>query len=320
MSTQFPLSRTCTVRSPLVAVAQWGMDYTCGGITWMFPDVDPRKNSITILEAIQSSAQIAKALQATEPIRASTHRQRAQDLWRFFTDVGLLGDDFLVHDNVTGTADGSFHCCNSTAKPYCEARNTITWSYNQGMFLGAMVDLHGLTGDDSYLKMGVKNLDSVAAKMTQAIGSAHLVLREPVGLKVQDGKCNSHHDPSESAGGDLYSFKAVFMQQLPRFLSAARHLMQPDQLAVVTQLVKDSSDAAWASRTLPPFPTSDVCNQFREPPVPEGGPPKFSWDWGPLPEGEFTCMDARTQSQVLSLFVADLQIAQMLRNSVSGEA
>jgi hypothetical protein len=31
-------------------------------------------------------------------------------------------------------------------------------------------------------------------------------------------------------------------------------------------------------------------------------------------------MDARTQSQVLSLFVADLQIAQMLRNSVSGEA
>ena len=97
-----------------MAVAQWGMDYTCGGITWMFPDVDPRKNSITILEAIQSSAQIAKALQATEPIRASTHRQRAQDLWRFFTDVGLLGDDFLVHDNVTGTADGSFHCCNST--------------------------------------------------------------------------------------------------------------------------------------------------------------------------------------------------------------
>jgi hypothetical protein len=161
----------------------------------MFPDVDPRKNSITILEAIQSSAQIAKALQVTEPIRASTHRQRAQDLWRFFTDVGLLGDDFLVHDNVTGTADGSFHCCNATVKPYCEARNTITWSYNQGMFLGAMVDLHGLTGDDSYLKMGVKNLDSVATKMTQAIGSAHLVLREPVGLKVQDGKCNSWGRP-----------------------------------------------------------------------------------------------------------------------------
>ena len=107
------------------------------------------------------------------------------------------------------------------------------------------------------------------------------------------------------------------MQQLPRFLSAARHLMQPDQLAAVTQLVEDSSDAAWASRTLPPFPTLDVCNQFREP---EGGPPKFSWDWGPLPEGEFICMDARTQSQVLSLFIADLQIAQMLRNAVSGEA
>ena len=123
----------------------------------MFPDVDPRKNSITILEAIQSSAQIAKALQATEPIRALTHKQRAQDLWRFFTDVGLLGDDSLVRDNVTGTADGLFHCCNSTVKPYCEARNTITWSYNQGMFLGAMVDMHALTGDDSYLKKGLKN-------------------------------------------------------------------------------------------------------------------------------------------------------------------
>jgi len=291
-------------------MAQWGMDYTCGGITWMYPDVDPRKNSITTLEAIQSSAQLAVGLAAAEPVRASSHKQRALDLWNFFTSVGLLGGNSLVHDNVTGTADGLFHCCNATIAPVCEPRNTIAWSYNQGMLLGAMVDMHALTGDAQFLKIGVDNLDSVIATMTRAEGSAKLVLDEPVGLTVQSDKCDADNDPSASAGGDLYSFKAVFMQQLPRFLAAASSHMQPAQKAAANRLVADSADAAWATRTLPPFPDADVCNEFRNPPAPSSGPPKFSWDWGPLPaDGALTCMDGRTQSQALSLFVADLVMA-----------
>jgi len=297
----------------LELMQQWGMDYVCGGIQWMYPDVDPRKNSITTLEAIQGSAQLATRLQGSEPVKAATHKQRALDLWRFFLDVGLLGDDSLVHDNVTGTPAGSFHCCNSTVAPICEPRNTVAWSYNQGMLLGAMADMHAMTGDTQFLKIGVKNLEAVVASMSQAPNTpnpAH-VLQEPVSLKIQSARCDSDNDPSASAGGDLFSFKAVFMQQLPRFLRAARDEMLTDQWEDAKSLVRDSSDAAWRTRIAPPFPNTDVCNQFRDPPAPAGGPPKFTWDWGPLPQDELVCMDARTQSQALSLFVADVAISLM---------
>ena len=274
--------------------------------------VSPRARdaqSITILEAIQGSAQLAVALAESQPARAALHRQRAVDLWQFFLDVGLLGGNFLAHDNVTGTADGSYYCCNNTVAPVCDPRATVAWSYNQGMLLGALVDMHALTGDKTLLQIGVKTLDSVVAEMTEPEGSAQLVLREPVGLKIQTALCDAEHDPSSSAGGDLFSFKAVFMQQLPRFLAAASSLLLPKQRDAIQQLVADSSDSAWASRTQPPFPNTDVCNEFRDPPPSSTSPPKFSWDWRPLPDNQLTCMDSRTQTQAMSLFVADLSIA-----------
>ena len=43
------------------------------------------------------------------------------------------------------------------------------------------------------------------------------------------------HDPSASAGGDLFSFKGVFMQQLPRFLAAAKSVLTPAQQAVLSE-------------------------------------------------------------------------------------
>ena len=177
------------------------------------------------------------------------------------------------------------------------------------MLLGAMVDLHALTGHKEYLHVGIKVLDAVIARMTSDDGK--LVLREAVGLKLQGNKCDSSHDPSSPAGGDLYSFKAIFMQQLPRFLRATTHLLSPAQLVAARRMVSDSADAAWQTRVVPPFPQSDICNEYRGSTPPSGGAPKFTWNWRPVPAAnEWTCMDARTQAQALSVFVADLELAQ----------
>ena len=245
-----------------LAVMSWAMDSKCGGITWMYPDVDPRKNvradppyhasynraltschgctfaqAITTLEAIQASAQVALTLQSDhQPLRAKAHRRRALELWEFFEQVRLLDESSnLVHDNVTGTSHGKFECCNSTVKPLCEPRNSITWTYNQasltgepksppphrdaltgasrtqGMLLGAMVDMHALTKDDKYLLLGTKVLASVVQHLTLDGHSGLTVLREPVGLSLANKQCDASHDPSAPAGGDLFSFKAVFM-------------------------------------------------------------------------------------------------------------
>ena len=307
----------------LELMTQWGVDRACGGIDWMYPDTDPRKNSITTLEVIQASAQLGVALKSSAPLRAAEHRHRALSLWSFFESVNLLGDDMLVHDNVTGTAHGKFRCCNATHAPVCEPRDTLTWSYNQGMMLGAMVDMHALTDDKQYLALGAKVLDAVIAKLTrEADGDGDsssikqtTVLREPDGvtLTLQSRKCDSKHDPSASAGGDLFSFKGVFMQQLPRFLEAASDVLTPTQKAAAKKLVGDSADAAWAARAVPPFSSSDVCDEY--PQTEAGAPPKFTWDWRKPPSSfgrkkTLTCMDARTQSQALALFVAEVRLAE----------
>ena len=314
--------------STMELMVQWGSDQKCGGIHWMYPDVDPRKNAITTLEAVQASAQLATAYKHHRPVKHHEHMARAMSYWRFFEDVHLLGTDpVLVHDNVTGTPHGKFHCCNGTSPPLCEPRDTITWSYNQGMFLGAMADLYTLTSDESYLRLGAQVLDAVVTHLTRsddavagggaagggAAGgdAAATVLREPdgVSLTLDSRKCDSSHDPSAPAGGDLFSFKGVFMQHFPRFVVAAKGVLTSAQLAAARKLVSDSADAAWAHRVLPPFSKDDVCNEHD---VPSGGPPKFMWDWAAAPAGgALTCMDARTQSQALTLFVAELKLEQV---------
>ena len=78
-------------------------------------------------------------------------------------------------------------------------------------------------------------------------------------------------------------------------------------------MVGDSADAAWAARAVPPFSSSDVCDEY--PQTEAGAPPKFTWDWRKPPSSDgrkktLTCMDARTQSQALALFVAEVRLAE----------
>lgn len=342
-------------------MTRWADDTSCGGIVWMYPDTDPRKNAITTLEAMQASAQLAVAFEARgDAARARGYRKRARALWAFFDDVSLLGNESLVHDNVTGSAHGAFHCCNGHEAPICKPRGTLTWTYNQGMFLGAMADMHALTKDAHYLALGAAVLDAVVTKLAAGTAGAataaseggpqsgpapptgaaldasrvrrdamddderHLlaeepqeaaaVLHEPVALTIRSTQCDATHDPSSPAGGDLFSFKAVFMQHLPRFVQVANAsgALTAAQHAAAVRLVAGSADAAWSSRILPPFPAIDICHAPSERGVgTPSGLPKFTWNWGALPTaaGEYTCLDARTQAQALSLFVAHLRMA-----------
>eukprot|EP00966_Prymnesium_polylepis_P130604 3021296-Prymnesium_polylepis.1 len=168
---------------------RYGSDEPCGGLTWMDPDVDPRKNAVTVLEGIVSSAQVALKLEARQRTeQAAPYRARSLRLWAWFESVGFIADERLVQDNVTGTAHGKMRCCNATVAPACEPRNTTRWSYNQGMLLGAVTDLHALTGDAAYLRLGGDVLAAVVSRMTTAggaeAGGAGGVLTEPVDLEI----------------------------------------------------------------------------------------------------------------------------------------
>mmetsp|Transcript_3205 Transcript_3205/g.9786 ORF Transcript_3205/g.9786 Transcript_3205/m.9786 type:complete len:329 (+) Transcript_3205:24-1010(+) len=155
----------------------WSMasDEPCGGLVWMWPDDDPRKNAITVLEAIKAAARLAFFGERGVP----SYRSRALRLWEWFEDVGLVSIDThgLVLDSVNGSAKQAY-CCNATSAEIgrqgrrstvegemCSPRGRTTWSYNQGMLLGVVVELAELTGDVSYLRLGVRVLNSVVTNM-----------------------------------------------------------------------------------------------------------------------------------------------------------
>ena len=195
------------------------------------------------------------------------------------------------------------------------------------MLLGAAAALHTLTKDEHYPKVGGSVLDAVVVHLTSnnssaepsdtpdpsgvvddtkvagGVGAAKTVLCEPpsISLTVHSRQCDASHDPSASAGGDLFSFKGVFMQrkpvhrirvcrtlvsqasfaravlcaELPGFLAAAKEVLTPMQLAAARKLVVDSSNSAWWSRVVPPFPDSDICNEALDHPPSAGSPPKY---------------------------------------------
>jgi hypothetical protein len=109
----------------------------------------------------------------------------------------------------------------------------------------------------------------------------------------------------------MYWFKGVFMLQLADLLHAAPSL-EPTLRHDLLRLVANSSDAVWALRSVPPWPSHplDAC---ADPALAhlEHGPPKFPMFWRYLPAAatdttgpNIVCRDARTQISALSLFVA----------------
>lgn len=244
---------------------EWGSDEVvgdCGGIFWMYPDNDAhgaRKNAITTLEATAAAAQLALAYRKADPSRSQGYAAQARQLWKWVNTSGLLSAAPLVQDNVSAATGSSFLCCNGTSAgegsygqaARCAVRGSgaTTWSYNQGMLLGAATDMHALTGDATYLALAARVLDATAAHMTRPPSAAPAppsdddasdddpaaapkavtastaavgVLTEPVELPpIEAGlKCDAAHDPSTPIGGDAFSFKMVYFVQLPRFVAA----------------------------------------------------------------------------------------------------
>mmetsp|Transcript_3205 Transcript_3205/g.9787 ORF Transcript_3205/g.9787 Transcript_3205/m.9787 type:complete len:113 (+) Transcript_3205:1159-1497(+) len=98
------------------------------------------------------------------------------------------------------------------------------------------------------------------------------------------------------------------MNEVPRFVVAARkaNVLSSQEVLNAVRLVDQTANAAWRSRSEPPFPTTDVCNEFVHTHTP-GVAPKFTWDFAP-PDG-LTCMDARTQLAALATFAADAALS-----------
>lgn len=166
---------------------QNGTDATCGGGIWWSKE-RAYKNAIANELYLSVAASLANRI----PGNKQRYVQIAKDEWTWFKNSGMINKDNLINDGLRIEADG--RCVNNGMQ---------TWSYNQGVILGGLVELSKATGDSSYLDEAVKIATAAIARLSDSDGIIHEV-----------DKCEPH------CGNDGSQFKGIFVRNLG-YLQAA---------------------------------------------------------------------------------------------------
>jgi predicted alpha-1,6-mannanase (GH76 family) len=153
-------------------------DDVCGdGIWWNI--YRNYKNAITNELYIKIAAQLHNRLPGD-----TKYLREAVELWDWFMRSGMVNEQSLINDGLTDA---------------CTSNNDTTWTYNQGVILGAAVELAQATSDPQYITQAVRIADAViASRLLSPAG----ILREPC------------EDWTQLCDGNQSSFKGIFLRNL----------------------------------------------------------------------------------------------------------
>ncbi|KAH8173181.1 glycosyl hydrolase family 76 domain-containing protein [Sarocladium implicatum] len=111
----------------------------------------------------------------------------AKEQWNWFNNSGMINKNNLINDGLNGK---------------CKNNGANTWSYNQGVILGGLTELHRATnGSDDTLIPAAKAIARAAIK--------HLSNED--GVLVETDKCELR---SGNCGRDGQQFKGIFVRNL----------------------------------------------------------------------------------------------------------
>lgn len=182
-----------------------GWDETCGGGLWWSVERS-YKNAITNELFLLAAARLHRRTGESEYLDWA-HRS-----WAWFDASGLINPADLVNDGLTVGPDGR-----------CVNNGQTTWTYNQGVLIGALAELWRITGDDALLRR--------AGAIARA---AMTTLTHPDGVLAEPG------EPS-MANKDAQIFKGVLAQGLAR-------LHRVDPTGPSGDFLRANADAVWRGR------------------------------------------------------------------------
>ncbi|KAL2024590.1 hypothetical protein VTK56DRAFT_7633 [Thermocarpiscus australiensis] len=186
---------------------QDGTDATCGGGIWWSKE-RAYKNAIANELYLSVAASLANRVAGGK----EKYAQIAKDEWAWFKRSGMINGDNLINDGLKIQPDGS-----------CVNNGMETWSYNQGVVLGGLVELSRATGDLSYLAEAAAIAKAAIALLSDANG----IIREA-------NRCEPN------CGADGSQFKGIFVRNLHYLQKAA------PQDAFRAAIVKNA-DSIWAN-------------------------------------------------------------------------
>jgi hypothetical protein len=162
---------------------------TCGGGVWWSKDLktSPYKNAVTNELFLEIAASLAN--RETDRRRKAQYLAWARKEWQWFKTSGMINSSNMVNDGL-----------NASNPAFCVNNNGITWTYNQGVILGGLVELSRADHDPDLLLQAKAIADATMTNLVTVDG----ILREP-----------------KSEGPDLPQFKGIFMRNLVRLNNAA---------------------------------------------------------------------------------------------------
>lgn len=159
-------------------------DSTCGGGVWW-------NTSRTYKNAIPNELFLsiaAKLASRTSGAIQANYLNWANKEWTWFKNSGMINSQNLVNDGL-----------NSTNPNACTSNKKTTWTYNQGVILGGLVELSKAAKDPTLLPQA------------EAIAKAAMVNLANNGILTE---------PGTLSGGDAPQFKGIFMRNLMALNSA----------------------------------------------------------------------------------------------------
>jgi predicted alpha-1,6-mannanase (GH76 family) len=195
--------------------AAW--DNTCGGGIWWSKD---RKYK----NAIANELFLSVAAHLANRTSGSTRRQYlawGNREWKWFQASGMINPSSLINDGLNKRADGEI------ATSGCSNNGRTTWTYNQGVVLGGLVELMAADHDPDLAPTAQNIAKAAITQLTDDNGILH--------------------DPCEpKCGGDGVQFKGIFIRNL-----VLLDKVHPDKL--YESFINKNADTVWEHARGPNF-------------------------------------------------------------------
>ncbi|ODA76359.1 hypothetical protein RJ55_08205 [Drechmeria coniospora] len=155
-----------------------GLNTPCGGIYWS----KERK----YVNAVANELYLAVATSLAKRIPDNRmYLDIALAQWAWFNGSGMINGENLINDGLD---------------EHCKNNGLQTWSYNQGVILGALAELSTITRDQQYVNRAV----TLAMASMKALSNAEGILVETDKCELKPGNC----------GRDGAQFKGIYVRNL----------------------------------------------------------------------------------------------------------